>query len=118
MYARIITFRLDGVTVEEHAPAAAAIAPNFAAWPGLITKFWIHDAERATLGGLYVFADREAADRSRETPEFAAVTNDPTFDDVQIREFDIVDELTVITTGPFASILNATRAGATGAGHS
>ena len=118
MYARIITFRLDGVTVEEHAPAAAAIAPNFAAWPGLITKFWIHDADQATLGGVYIFADREAADRSQQTPEFAAVTNNPTFADVHIREFDVLDELTAITAGPFASILDATHAGATRAEHS
>jgi len=53
--------------------------------------------ERRPYGGVYLFASREDADRSRETDLFRGMSADPAFFDVAVREFDVLDEPTSIT---------------------
>ena len=106
MHLRIVTFDLDGITAADNAPAAEAMAPQFAAWPGLITKFWIADDDATTLGGVYVFDDRSSAEASRRTAEFAAVVDHPNFSDLQVSEYTVIDSLTAVTAGPFADVID------------
>src|SRR3954470_11537034 len=103
MYARIVTFRLDGVTAVEFQDRAAAVAPAFTTWPGLLAKVWIADDEVGTRGGIYLFADRESADRSRATDLYQAMAANPSFADLSVREFDVLDEPTAITATAFAA---------------
>lgn len=103
MYARIVTFRLDGLTAEEYANHCSTVAPAFTTWPGLLTKVWIADAETGTYGGIYVFADRQSADRSRDTDLFRGMATNPAFADLTVREFDVVDEPTAITAPVFVA---------------
>ena len=103
MYARIITFRLDGLTPDEYRDRAAAIAPAFTEWPGLLAKVWIADVEAGTYGGIYIFADRASADRSRETDLFRGLAANPPFAEVAVREFEVVEEATAITAAVFAA---------------
>src|SRR5690349_11245569 len=65
MYARVVTFHLDGLTPSDFKAHAAEVAPVFTTWPGLLAKVWIADEEANTFGGIYLFADRASADRSR-----------------------------------------------------
>lgn len=97
MYARIVTFRLDGLTPAAYEAHAATIAPAFNAWPGLLAKVWIADHDGGTYGGVYLFADRESADRSRDTELYRAMTANPAFADLSIREFAVLADLTAIT---------------------
>lgn len=99
MYARIATFRLDGLTPADYRDHAVAVAPAFGAWPGLVAKVWIADDETGTYGGVYLFADRESADRTRDTDLFRSMVTNPRFSDLSIREFDVLDEPTA-TTAP------------------
>jgi hypothetical protein len=102
MHTRIVTFRLAGRTHEHYLDAVTAIAHRFAAWPGLLTKVWIADPASATYGGVYLFASKDDADRSRETPEFAGLVSNPAFADLSISEFDVLAEPTAVTAGPLA----------------
>jgi hypothetical protein len=103
MYARIVTFRLAGLTGAEYREHAAAVAPAFTSWPGLLAKLWIADDATGTYGGIYLFADRASADRSRETDLFRSVATNPAFTDVVVREFAVLDEPTAITAAAFAA---------------
>jgi hypothetical protein len=107
MHLRIVTFDLDGITAADNAPIAEAMAPQFAAWPGLITKFWIANDDATTLGGVYVFDDRSSAEGSRRTAEFAAVVDNPHFSNFRVSEYAVIDSLTAVTAGPFADEIAA-----------
>jgi hypothetical protein len=98
MYIRIVTFGLQGMDADQYQGQAAGLAAAFARWPGLLAKYWLADSRRETFGGVYVFDSREAADRSRDTDLFAGLTQNATFTDVTIREFDTLPEPTRVTT--------------------
>jgi Putative mono-oxygenase ydhR len=102
MYARIVTFRLDGVPAAQYRNHAAAVAPAFTAWPGLVAKVWIADDDAGTYGGIYLFADRASADRTRDTDVFRSMATNPAFAELSVREFDVLDEPTAITAAALA----------------
>lgn len=103
MYVRIVTF---GITVPEEAYAAhaEAVAPAFADWPGLLGKWWLADADSGTHGGVYLFADRAAADRSRDTDTFRAMTDSPALTGITVREFDVLAAPTAVTAPDLAVV--------------
>ena len=102
MYARVITFRLDGLTPADYRDQVATIAPAFTTWPGLLAKVWIADDDAGTYGGLYLFTDRTSADRARDTDLYRAMAGNPAFADLSVRDFDVLDELTAITAPALA----------------
>ena len=103
MYARIVTFRLDGIAAADYQDHVAAIAPEFTAWRGLLAKIWIADHAADTYGGIYLFTDRGSADRSRDTDLFRSMAANPAFADLDVREFDVLDEPTMVTAPALAA---------------
>ena len=99
MYLRIVTFGLDGVTPEQYAEQATAVAGEFVGWPGLCAKYWLANEGAGRYGGVYVFADKESADMSRTTPLFGALAGNPAFTDLTITEYDTLSAPTAITAG-------------------
>jgi hypothetical protein len=103
MHARIVTFRLDDLTTADYLDHAISVAPAFAAWPGLLAKVWIADDETGTYGGIYLFDDRESADRERDTDLFRSMATNSRFTGLSVQEFDVLDEPTAITAPGFAA---------------
>jgi hypothetical protein len=99
VHIRIVTFRAPGLDQAQYVEAAGGAAPGFAAWPGLLAKWWLVDPATGTYGGVYLFEDEEAARRSEATPEYATVAHNPAFTDVEIREFATLPELDAVTAG-------------------
>jgi hypothetical protein len=97
MYARIVTFQLDGLSAADYKDHVAVVAPAFTAWPGLVAKVWIADEATGTYGGIYLFVDRESADRSRDTDVFRSMATNPAFAHLDVQEFDVLDQPTAIT---------------------
>ena len=97
MYIRIVTFATAGISADEYRALTEAVAAGFTEWPGLLGKLWLGDRERNRYGGVYVFASRADADRSRSTPLFAALGANPAFTDVVVEEFDALPEATAVT---------------------
>src|SRR5690348_1179566 len=96
MHIRIVTFALT-VPAEAYAAHALEIAAGFAAWPGLLAKWWLADPGSATFGGVYLFATRADADRSRGTELFRGMVTNPALTDVAVQEFDVLDAPTALT---------------------
>ena len=96
MHIRIVTFGLT-IPADDYAAHALHIARQFAAWPGLLGKWWLADTASHTFGGVYLFATRRDADRSRETDLFRGMYADPALTDVAVREYDLLDAATAIT---------------------
>jgi hypothetical protein len=96
MRIRIVTFGLN-IPAEAYAAHAVHIAPGFTAWPGLLGKWWLGETASGTFGGVYLFASRRDADRSRETDLFRGMFANPALKDVTVREYDVLDAPTAIT---------------------
>src|SRR5262245_46098016 len=96
MRIRIVTFGLN-VPADDYIQHAVGIAPGFTAWPGLLGKWWLGDTASGTFGGVYLFASRHDADRSRETELFRGMFGNPALKDVTVQEYDVLDLLTAIT---------------------
>jgi hypothetical protein len=110
MRIRIVTFGLN-IPADAYTAYAVHIAPEFAAVPGLLSKWWLGDTASGTFGGVYLFASQQDADRSRETDQFRGMFTNPALKDVTVREYDLLDAPTAITapTLPAASALQAAR---------
>ena len=96
MHIRIVTFGLT-VPAEAYNAHAVQIASGFTQWPGLLGKWWLCDTASGTFGGVYLFASRYDADRSRETDLFRGMVTNPALKDVTVREYDVLDAPTAIT---------------------
>lgn len=107
MYARIVTFQLDGPSHDEYHAQAVAIASSFNEWPGLCAKLWLADEAAGRYGGVYLFASKVDADASRATAQLRSLEELPVFTDLTVQELDVLDEPTAITGGLFAALLPA-----------
>ncbi|MGR6964414.1 YdhR family protein [Geodermatophilus sp. URMC 61] len=96
MRIRIVTFGLT-VPAEDYTRLARDLAPAFTAWPGLLAKWWLTDPASGTYGGVYLFATREDADRSRDTDLFRGMSANPALRQVSVREYDILDAPSAVT---------------------
>ena len=96
MRIRIVTFGLN-ISAEAYTARAGPIAPGFAAWPGLLGKWWLGDTASGTFGGVYLFASQHDADCSRETDLFRGMFANSTLKDVTVQEYDVLDAPTAIT---------------------
>jgi hypothetical protein len=93
---RIVKYTLD-VPADDYIHQAMHIAPAFREWPGLLGKWWLGDAASGTYGGVYLFATRYDADRSRETDLFRGMFTHPAFSNVTVEEYDLLYAPTEIT---------------------
>jgi hypothetical protein len=111
MRIRIVTFGLT-VPTEAYTAHAEHVAREFTAWPGLLGKWWLADPASGTFGGVYLFASRHDADRSRESDLFRGMLANPALSDVTVREYDVLDEPTAITAPalrPASGLQSASR---------
>ena len=70
MITEIVTFKLpEGITREEVLAMYAKTAPTWAENPDLIRKNNLFDAEKGIAGGVYLWKDRDDAERWHG-PEF------------------------------------------------
>jgi len=102
MRIRILTFGLN-IPVEAYSAHTVEIAHGFTAWPGLLGKWWLGETAAGTFGGVYLFASRHDADRSRETDLFRDMFTNPALRDVTVHEYDVLDAPTAITAPAVAS---------------
>jgi len=96
MYIRIVTFGIN-IPEEQYATLTETIAPIFAAWPGLVAKWWLRDSAAGVYGGVYLFEDRAAADLSRTTQLFADMAGNAAFRGLEICEYNVFAEASRIT---------------------
>ncbi|HVM64214.1 MAG TPA: YdhR family protein [Acidimicrobiales bacterium] len=96
MRIRIVTFGLT-IPVDAYTAHTDEIAAGFAAWPGLLAKWWLADVASGTFGGVYLFASRDDADRSRDTDLFRGMFTNPALTGVTVREYDVLESPTAIT---------------------
>jgi hypothetical protein len=96
MHAVLITFRSEASLEELWEPFLAA-APAIRDVPGLISKTWI--GEGSTLGGFYLFTDRNAAQAYLDGEIISQTKAMPAFSDFRVERYEVVEEMSAITNG-------------------
>ncbi len=109
MHVKIINFNLVDMTEEGYRESCDQLAPAFAALPGLQAKIWLCDPETNTYGGVYLFADRDAADAYAASELFRTVGAFPNFANITVRDF-AVDEDNTRRTQPGVELIGAVPA--------
>jgi hypothetical protein len=66
--------------------------------PGVISKTWL--ANGSTVGGFHIFVDQESADQYFQSEMYAGILANLAFSNFEIRQFDVLDELSAITGSP------------------
>jgi hypothetical protein len=80
--------------------AAAVIASV----EGLIWKIWLLQQEESEMGGMYLFANREAAEAYLNHPIIQALRSNPAVVSTESRLWDVESSLSAFTRGPLPDI--------------
>lgn len=82
-------------------------AKQFLAVPGLQWKIWLDGEEERRAGGIYLFADRAAAEAYVNGPIVARMKANPDITDLQTRIFDVRERMSAITNAPVPGLAMA-----------
>jgi hypothetical protein len=98
MHIQLVTFTLEGIPDADLRAGADAIAPRFAALPGLHSKIWLADPSSGTYGGIYAWEDRAAMHAYLDGELYAGLRDNPAFAHVHSRDFGVRTGPTRITS--------------------
>lgn len=96
-----INFKLN-VPAKDYEQACLPAAQPIADTPGLRWKVWLI-AERETgreAGGIYLFDDLASVQAFLGGPIATSLEGNPALSDLNVKVFDVMDDLTAITRGP------------------
>ena len=97
MNVLIVNFTLKDVDDAQYARMCDAVAPAFAAVPGLASKLWIKNADTGTYGGIYIFESRDALNRFQETDLFRSLAVNKNLTNITADDFEVLDAPTRVT---------------------
>jgi heme-degrading monooxygenase HmoA len=104
MVVQIVHFQLAGIGSAEYEAHAERIAPKFAELPGLIAKAWLADPAENTYGGVYLWADRAAAEAYADGELLAAARRNPAFAGFRSSILDTLPAPTALTAPGLAAL--------------
>ena len=99
MHIAVVNFRLKNMTHEQFTATCDELAPAYAAAPGLVSKVWLSDPTGNTYGGVYAWRDLSAFQAFTRSDLAKAVMTHPSFTDVVVRDFAVLEGPTRITRG-------------------
>lgn len=94
MHALHITYTSSASAAQLRA-AVIEFAEVLRTVPGFVAETWLVDG--AHHGGFYLFTDRRAAQAYRDGPLVTGLREHPEFSDVEVRGWDVDDELGALT---------------------
>ncbi|HXB16700.1 MAG TPA: YdhR family protein [Solirubrobacteraceae bacterium] len=84
----------------EQAPAFLAAAQKLADLPGLIWKLWGFDDSEHVAESVYLFDSAEHARAWGEGPMRAALSSHPGIGNIEVRYYDVDEQLSAVTRAP------------------
>ncbi len=79
-------------------------AQQFLSVAGLQWKVWLDGADERRAGGIYLFADRAAAEAYVNGPIVARMKGNPDVMELDIRVFDVRQSMSEITRAPLPAL--------------
>jgi hypothetical protein len=71
---------------------------------GLVWKIWILQQEKLEMGGMYLFANREAAEAYLNRPVTQAVRSNPAVVSTESQLWDVESSLSALTRAPLPGV--------------
>jgi hypothetical protein len=91
------TFRMSPESLDQMIrPLAATIAAS----DGLIWKVWLMNQGDHEAGGIYLFANAQAAASYLQGPIVAHLGQNPQITNISAKMFEVAQDLTAVTRGP------------------
>lgn len=90
------------VARNEYENTASSLANDFAKVPGCQWKIWMMNEKDNEAGGIYLFEDAEAVEQFKASPLAAGVLSHPALSDFSIKQFDIMEDVSITTRAPLA----------------
>jgi hypothetical protein len=88
------------VTGEEYKNMTTQLAQAFADVPGCLWKIWLVDEEKKEAGAIYLFKDEDSLRNFKSSPLVASVLSHPALSNFDLKERDILSEVSEITRAP------------------
>ena len=104
MHVLIVNFNLKDVDEAQYARMCDAVAPAFAAIPGLASKLWLKNSDTGTYGGVYIFESRDALNRFQETDLFRSLAVNKNLTNITADDFEVLEAPTRVTGRMFAAV--------------
>ncbi len=96
----LVTNYTYSVTREEFETMTAQLAQAFADVDGCLWKIWLIDDEKKEAGAVYLFKDEESLQNFKSSPLVASVLSHPALSNFDLKEREILKEVSVITRAP------------------
>ena len=97
MNVLIVSFNLKDVDEAQYARMCDAVAPAFAAVPGLASTLWIKNSDTGTYGGVHIFESRDALNRFQETDLFRSLAVNKNLTNITADDFEVLEAPTRVT---------------------
>lgn len=94
-----LNFNFDS-TAKEYENLVSPLAQQFADVPGCLWKIWMINEAKMEAGGIYLFESEEAVNDFKQTPLVAAVLNNPALSNFSVKDFSILEEISLVTRAP------------------
>lgn len=88
------------VSLEEYQQMTSQLGQAFADVPGCLWKIWLINDEKKEAGAVYLFKDDESLQNFKSSPLVAAVLSHPALSNFDLKERDILTEVSEITRAP------------------
>ncbi len=85
---------------EEFKAMVSQLGQAFADVPGCVWKIWLIAVDKNEAGAVYLFADDAALQAFKASPLVASVLSHPALSNFELRERDILAEVSAITRAP------------------
>lgn len=96
-----VNFTFD-VSRDEYEQIVSPLAADFAKVPGCCWKIWLMNENKNEAGGIYLFESAQATEEFKASPLVAAVLNHPALANFNIKQFDVLEEVSAVTNAPLA----------------
>ena len=101
-----INFKFN-VPTELYQTTCDSMAQSFADVPGCLWKVWLMNDKENEAGGIYLFADEAAVEAFKGSPLAAAVRSHPALSDFNIKQFEVMEQVSRITRAPLGAAVAA-----------
>lgn len=102
----VTNFSYD-VSRDEFENMAKELAQPFAEVPGCRWKIWLIDGEKKEAGAVYLFEDEKSLKDFKASPLVASVLSHPALSNFDLKERDVLTEVSEITRAPLFGIASS-----------
>ena len=100
----LVTNYSYNVSNEEFENMANQLGLPFADVPGCNWKIWLIDREKKEAGAVYLFEDEKSLQDFKASPLVASVLSHPALSNFDLKERDILRDVSLITRAPLAEV--------------